>query len=64
MLQKVAVLATAMMILLSLTVQAKITDKDVNLKKGLVLYMPFDEGKGKSVADTSSSLSDNEIIDS
>ena len=49
MLQKVAVLATAMMILLSLTVQAKITDKDVNLKKGLVLYMPFDEGKGQEL---------------
>jgi len=54
MLQKVTVLAMAMIILLSLAVQAKITDKDVNLKKGLVLYMPFDEGKGKSVADTSS----------
>ena len=46
MLQKVAVLATAMMILLSLAVQAKITDKDVNLKKGLVLYMPLTKEKG------------------
>ena len=38
MLQKVAVLAMAMMILLSLAVQAKITDKDVPKKRFGTLY--------------------------
>ncbi len=54
MLRKISSVAIAIMILSCLTVQAKITDKDIDLKKGLVLYMPFDEGTGKSVADTSS----------
>ena len=54
MLRKISSVAIAIMILSCLTVQAKITDKDIDLKKGLVLYMPFDEGAGKSVADTSS----------
>ena len=34
-------------------VQAKTGEEDVNLKTGLVLYMPLDEGKGTSVADVS-----------
>merc|ERR1711939_1294534 len=51
MFRKIGSIAITIAALSCLTAQAGI--KDVDLKKGLVMYMSFDEGTGKSVADTS-----------
>ncbi|MBF74245.1 hypothetical protein CMK20_08620 [Candidatus Poribacteria bacterium] len=51
MFRKISSIAIIVAALSCLTAQAGI--QDVDLKKGLVMYMSFDEGTGKSVADTS-----------
>ena len=53
MLKKILAVAIVVMVTSCLVVQAKTGEEDVNLKTGLVLYMPLDEGKGTSVADVS-----------
>ena len=64
MFRKIGSIAITIAALSCLTAQAGI--KDVDLKKGLVMYMSFDEGTGKSVADTStmflSTISSEELI--
>ncbi|HIN75856.1 MAG TPA: LamG domain-containing protein [Rhodospirillales bacterium] len=53
MLNKILSAVIVVMVASCLAVQAKTGEEDVNLKTGLVLYMPLDEGKGTSVADVS-----------
>ena len=53
MLNKILSVVIVVMVTCSLVVQAKTSEEDVNLKKGLVLYMPLDEGKGASATDVS-----------
>ena len=53
MLNKILSVVIVVMVTCSLVVQAKTSEEDVNLKKGLVLYMSLDEGKGASATDVS-----------
>ena len=53
MLNKILSIVIVVMVTCSLVVQAKTSEEDVDLKKGLVLYMSLDEGKGASATDVS-----------
>ena len=46
MLNKILSAVIVVMVTSCVAVQAKTGEEDVNLKTGLVLYMPLDEGKG------------------